>query len=347
MKKLNLLFGINLILTLALSLIIPCTARAESYTYSINIVLGGTEEVGADFLTDMSNYLTIMSGENSVANAKVVGDTIKISGLNYNDQISFNPKGAVSVAPQEGKSYYVKGMRVSGSNDVVSASTFTVTKDNSYVIAYGVGAVVPYTVKYLDEAGNQLLETATYYGALGDEVYVPYRFIDGYVPNAYNIHAASLKENQEFVFTYKKGTGSAAGTVYNTNTVTSYGTVQGENEIQYQIVQVGGGEGVVNNRQDDGAAAAAGGQGGQGQNEAGAEGAGADETTSIEDTETPMGVEDVIEIDEEEVAKSIDSDIIYDTYKRYAFVVAIIGSILVLTIIGATAKENYDKKHKN
>ena len=234
MKKLKRLFGFSLIMTMLCSLISPIWVRAEEYTYQISIIRGGTEEIGAGFVSDMSDSLTIVSAsdEVSVSSNK---DSVIIKGLKYNDQISFNPKSAVEISDDSNDKYYVKGMRISGSNDVVSESTFSVTKDNSYVVAYGVGAVVPYTVKYLDGAGNALAQQNTFYGAIGDEVYVPYKYIDGYIPNALNLHTASLKENDEFVFTYTKAS-SGGQTIYNTTTSTSYGVVEGEGQMTYQFV---------------------------------------------------------------------------------------------------------------
>ena len=129
MKKLKRLFGFSLIMTMLCSLISPIWVRAEEYTYQISIIRGGTEEIGAGFVSDMSDSLTIVSAsdEVSVSSNK---DSVIIKGLKYNDQISFNPKSAVEISDDSNDKYYVKGMRISGSNDVVSESTFSVTKDS-------------------------------------------------------------------------------------------------------------------------------------------------------------------------------------------------------------------------
>lgn len=340
MMSVKKLFGLFLIMIMAVTAVMPMTAKAENYTYRINIVLGGTADVNAAFLEDLSASLTVVS---DTATVSLTGaDCITISDLMYEDSVSFDPRSAVAISGENAK-YYVKGMRVSGANDVVSKSAFTVTQDDSYVIAYGVGSSVPYTVKYLDEAGNSLLETATFYGALGEEVYVPYRFISGYVPNAYNLHSDSLVENQEFVFTYKKG--SSQNTVYNTSTSTSYSTVQGAPSYTYQSVSRD--MGVVNNRDQQAGGNQAAGGGNAGDAAAGGQAGETAGDTTIEDTETPLAVEDVIDIEDEEVAKAVASSALIDTYKRYAFVILLIGMVVVLVTALATAKEKYDNKKKN
>ena len=345
MKKIKFLLGFSLMMTMLCSLISPVLANAEEYTYQISIVLGGTEEIQAAFEDDMSDSMTIISSGDTL-NVSSNADEIKITGLKYNDQISFNPKASVSIADGANSKYYVKGMRVSGSNDVVSESTFTVTKDNSYVMAYGVGAVVPYTVKYLDGAGNALAQQNTFYGAVGDEIFVPYKFIDGYVPNALNLHTFSLKENDEFVFTYTKASG-AGGSVYNTSSVTTYGSVEGERQTRYQFVpaqvqqvagneQAGGQTGLIARNQND--------NNGNGND---VNDGNANDGVTIEDSQTPTSVDEVIDIDDEEVAKAGEVETMFDVLERTAIVITLLGLLLILVTIGATIKEKLDTRKYN
>ncbi|SOB96322.1 MucBP domain-containing protein [Pseudobutyrivibrio ruminis] len=340
MKKLKRLFGFSLIMTMLCSLISPIWVRAEEYTYQISIIRGGTEEIGAGFVSDMSDSLTIVSAsdEVSVSSNK---DSVIIKGLKYNDQISFNPKSAVEIPDDSNDKYYVKGMRISGSNDVVSESTFSVTKDNSYVVAYGVGAVVPYTVKYLDGAGNALAQQNTFYGAIGDEVYVPYKYIDGYIPNALNLHTTSLKENDEFVFTYTKAS-SGGQTIYNTTTSTSYGVVEGEGQMSYQFVPAAvrgvAGNGTAGGTANGNGQGQAGGAAGGNQNNEAANG---NNEVAIEDTQTPTAA-DVIDIADEDVAKAGETEKMFDVLERTAMVIAIFGLLLILLTIGVAIKEKHD-----
>jgi hypothetical protein len=316
--------------------------KAEAYTYRITIVIGGNKDVGASFVSDTESAMTIIS-ESSKLSVVAADDVITIDGLNYNDQVTFNPKAAVEITGDGADKYYVKGMRISGSNSVVSESTFSVKKDNSYVIAYGVGEVIPYTVKYVDGSGNELAEMDTFFGALGDEIYASYKYIDGYIPNSFNIHKNSLEEGDEFTFVYSKA--PAAGTIYNTSVVTSYSEVEGGRQTSYQLVpasiqpvitNVTGGNGAV---QTNRASAAGGGNAGGGAAEAG------DDTTTIDDTETPRGIDDVIDIDDEPVARAIGSETVYDSYKRTALVLAVIGVIMFIGSMGAMIKDRRERNN--
>lgn len=321
----------------------PIIAKAD-YTYRINIVLGGTGEENASFSNDLSAGLSV-AGEGAVVNISADKTVITISGLDYNDEIIINPKSIVNIATSEDSysKYYVKGIRRSGANAAPSKSAFAVTQDDSYVIAYGVGATVPYTVSYKDTDGNKLLETETFYAAEGEEIYIPYRYVSGYTPNAYNLHCSSVKANQAFEFVYTRGTGG--GVINETRTETenisggtSYTTVEGSPEYVYQTIQGQRQQGTVNNR---GTTATQGGQGGQdGQNAAGNAGGGNEDqnSESIEDEETPTGTQDVIDITDEEVAKGISDEAIMDGLMRYSIVLAIIGIMAIIMVIVLSIK---------
>ena len=86
--------------------------------------------------------------------------------------------------------YYRKGIKLSGydnSSESLQSTSFAVTKDVDYVVAYGIsGDLVSYTVNYVDAAGNTLLPSDTYHGNVGDTPRVAYRYISGYRPNTYN-----------------------------------------------------------------------------------------------------------------------------------------------------------------
>ena len=62
---------------------------------------------------------------------------------------------------------------------------------------------------------------------------------------------------------------------------------------------------------------------------------------AIEDTQTPTAA-DVIDIDDEDVAKAGETEKMFDVLERTAMVIAILGLLLILLTIGATIKEKYD-----
>ena len=106
-----------------------------------------------------------------------------------------------------GSKYYVRGIRESGKdNNTVGLTSFSVTQDQDYVVAYGLlGNAVAYTIRYLDEDGNELAPSETYYGNVGDKPVVAYLYIDGYQPRYYNL-TRTLGENAadnvfDFVYT--------------------------------------------------------------------------------------------------------------------------------------------------
>lgn len=119
-------------------------------------------------------------------------------------QVDLNSLGFV----QDNAKYYVRGFRIAGhDNDETSGVqnlNFDVEADVSYEIAYGIkGALVPYTVNYRAEDGTALLPSDTYYGMPGDKPVVSYKYVEGYIPQAYTQGRTLIKDgNNEFTFTY-------------------------------------------------------------------------------------------------------------------------------------------------
>ena len=108
--------------------------------------------------------------------------------------------------------YYVRGLKVTGEdNDLCFQSISKTQKDRdlSVVVVYGLkGAMVRYTVNYVDESGSDLAASEEYYGMPGDKPVVSYKYIDGYLPNAYT-EGKTLSENEAdnvFTFTYYDAT---------------------------------------------------------------------------------------------------------------------------------------------
>ncbi len=324
---------------------VASAAESEGYTYTIKIILGGTGNEGASFVS-------------------TTGDCLTFTGYGYGDTFTFNPKDEVKITPQATvdeagnetvfSKYYVKGMRRSGDNSLAESS-FKVTKDDTYVIAYGVGAVVPYTVRFVDTSGNALLDDATYYGAEGEEVVVPSRYIDGYTPDKLNCPIPSLKENQIVTFVYSKNV-TGGDTIYNTSERINYTTVPGEATQVTQTVPAGQPQvvnGVTNNRDQNAGQNTAGGAG------EGAAGGAADTTqidesdvplagdgsTSIPDTDTPKSGESTT-IPEPEPPKGGEDNPTHITYIRYLFLIAILGILIILIALIVTYKLEKEKNRK-
>lgn len=171
---------------------------AEEYTYTVTFL------AGAQGTFSGNDDLSVIGEGYSIERS---ADKITVKGLKAGDVVSFNAQKPGTVTLKEEGKYYVKGVRKGGrDNDTVEASAFKVTEDKDYVVAYGIkGNLTSYTVNYVDANGNALAESATYYGNVGDKPVVAYRYIDGYLPQAYGL-TKTLSENAaenvfEFVYT--------------------------------------------------------------------------------------------------------------------------------------------------
>lgn len=114
--------------------------------------------------------------------------------------------------------YYVKGLRVVGHEELLDLTKpIMVDEDKQFVVAYGLKKdQVEYKVNYVDTNGNQIAESQTFWGNVGDKPVVAYQYIAGYQPvNAQNITGTvkPLPEQTEFTFEYAPvgATSSAQG----------------------------------------------------------------------------------------------------------------------------------------
>ncbi|MBQ6489853.1 MAG: hypothetical protein IJI75_11585 [Solobacterium sp.] len=108
--------------------------------------------------------------------------------------------------------YYFKGFHISGIEGVVG--TTDITEDTVFVASYGMkGKTVAYTVNYVDTSGKTLRASATYQGNVGDKPVVAFRYIDGYLPQAYNLEKTLSSDSTKnvFEFEYKKVTPKVVG----------------------------------------------------------------------------------------------------------------------------------------
>ncbi|MBE6010372.1 MAG: hypothetical protein E7236_06925 [Lachnospiraceae bacterium] len=208
--------------------------------------------------------IRIFSGEQGTYNGKDVTVLKKHVG----DEVNIDPQGD-TVLP-EGSKYYVKGIREAGldNNEAVSVTSYTVSGDNAedrdYVIAYGIkGTSVAYTINYLDEAGNALADSVTYYGNVGDKPVVAYLYIEGYQPQAYNLTKTLLENEAEnqFDFVYSVNAGETT-TVTTTTTNTTTTTVAGAGTAGTAAAGTAAGGAAAGGAAAGGAAAGAAGEGG-------------------------------------------------------------------------------------
>lgn len=250
-------------------------AAAKEYTYTVTFAAGNQGTFTGTAGLEVSS---------SSARVSVAGGKIVVNGLKVNDVVSFNAQtGAVSMT-DEGK-YYVKGFRQSGRDtEQMAPSSFRVTADNDYVIAYGIkGNLVGYTINYQDTQGNELAPSGKFYGNVGDKPVVAHIYVEGYTPQTLAL-TKTLSANEAdnvFTFVYEEG---------ETQVVVTPGETITDTEIQY----VDGTEGTGTATQaptgaeETGTATPA--PGGENEPEAPAE-------TEIEEEDVPQ---DLVDLDEEE-----------------------------------------------
>lgn len=252
------------------------------------------------------------------------GDRIVREELKYGDYVNFDWRDQLTLKDDK---YYAKGIRRSGEDNSNSFITdqVQVTGDEDYVVAYGVlGDMVAYTVQYLDENGNKLAPSKTYYGSVGDRPVVAFQYIEGYLPQAYNL-TKTLSENEaDNVFPFEYAPAS---------------------EIRNVTVTVDGGTTVVTTP------AAGTGTAQQGAEAAG--GAAADEnaggnaegdTVEVEDEEVPR---DLVDLDEEEVPLA-KGELEEDTIRETSVMPIVVGSLIaLLAVAGIVGIVIYYKKKKN
>ena len=338
------LFGLMLSMIIAISAVLNLSMIAEasgetSYTYTVKFVIGDKQ-----FKFD-DNWRGAFSDGNVAAKASINEDKTEITVKDLEDKTTFNFDYVTATNISSDK-YVVRGIRKSGEKDPTNPH-ITVTQDETYVVAYGVGTVVSYTVEYAGTPVSQ--EPTKYYGIEGQRnFYIPCKYIEGYKADKDSIFVSEpLVGGEKFVFTYTpvSAAGGTGRTIYNESTNTVYATEIGDPEYTYQTIPAGAAEevgGVNDNR-----VAAEEGQGA-------AEAEAADET-QIADEDVPLsgGADEIenpneeIEIPDEEVAKVLDEDALMAKYIRYLIIVAIIGLLIALIAVFGSVKMNYDKHHKN
>lgn len=295
---------------------VPSDAKAEEYKYQVTIYSGNQGEFSG------TAGLSVTGADYTVSNT---ADAIVIKDLNPGDTVSFEPRsGAVSMSADS--KYYIQGVRISGrdNSSAVQESSFKVEEDQEYVVAYGIkGNQVAYTINYQDADGNQLADSQTFYGNVGDKPVVAYAYVDGYTPEYRNLTKTLSANAAENVFTF---------TYLPNETVTVVTPGQTTTNVTEQTVTVpgtttGGAAGGTTGGTTGGNAAggttrgnAAGdnaangdaqntdnnGTGGPGNADASqdTQGTDGDNTTNIEDQETPLADQNLKDLDEEEVPKS-------------------------------------------
>lgn len=313
--------------------------KKDGYTYNVTITTGSEDIVFTS---------AAITGATEADTAKMAGVETKLSADQTVMYIKNVPYGvSLKLTDEAGKLscidasktiYSVKGIRQAG-HDETNAGIIAVTGDAEYVVAYGVITnPVNYTVKYVDGDGNELLSPDTFIGNAGEKIEVAFRSVDGYLPNVFR-EQMTLSEDASlnvFVFTYHPSKG--VNVIY--NSITGEATYIYEDGTTTTVV-------VPAENVTPGAAIAGGAGAGAGANaganaddNADAGNAGADENV-IEDEETPLVTQDVVDLDEEDVPLA---DKAASTLVNAAPIIA--GVIVVIAAAGITTIVVMSRKRK-
>lgn len=205
----------SILFTTLLTLAFPVQAWAKvggnetEYTYTVTLCSGNQGYFSDTNGITVDNHIT---GSSYQIEKESQGEKIKISGLKYGDRVMVRAQSCIQLK-EDGK-YYIGGIRESGrDNNTVGKSAFVVESDQEYVAAYAIaGNMVAYTVNYQDANGNALSDSETFYGAVGDQPVVAFKYFENYRPQAYNLMKTLSSNEAEniFTFVYTTDTQSAA-----------------------------------------------------------------------------------------------------------------------------------------
>ena len=353
MKKTKKLLGFFLTLAVTVGLLFANTSTAKAYSYSIRICLGNNEN--ASFVSENVEEITEKLKESGITvhyykmdDGENDSETLVFSGFDYDDTLTVDLNSLVNIEQKsDATNYYVKGLRMAGGSgdpekDILSGGknpTLNVIGEQTYVLAYGVGATVPYLVRYEDQKGNALADEEIQYGAVGEVIVVPAKAIAGYkAEHKFLTDSRGIQEPEKvtdaegkettvpktvFTFKYKK---YDPNTVYNEDV--QYSTSYSETAENVN----GGGTTYVRRNNGNGGGQAAGNAGGgnggaAAADNAGGEAAGNAEQPVVEPTPEP----EVYDIADEDVARAGGEP--QDNLVRNMIVAIIIAIIAVLAIL--------------
>ena len=172
-------------------------SAAGDYKYTVKVYSGSE----GYFDGDPGKHVKVISGDGFA------------SGKEYS--ISIDELDLTLVHPDK---FYARGVKIAGhDNDdrIFRSGTFWATRDESYSVAYGMkGGMVKYTVSYVDKNGDDLHDSEEFYGMVGDKPVVSYKYVEGYLPQAYNLGKTLQADESKnvFEFVYDEA-GSVAGDV--------------------------------------------------------------------------------------------------------------------------------------
>lgn len=302
MKVTKRLLGFCLTFFLVIPLSFASHTVVNASGYVVNISLGNNQ------------FAEFNSSAASIGNVSADGRKLTLKNVATVSEI----ESAITIKPDPShnneEKYVFDGLRVSGNDDKYTGTTIPVDCDQTYVVAYKICKIVPYTVEYrlktstgntMDKEVAGAKASDTLYGAVNEKVTVPAQEIEGYVPDANSkyLALADSDTDNKVIFTYSR---LEEKITYQEITDTKY--IYGNPTYTYTNDYVDGGttvresttpgRTVVSNRRE-GSQTTTAGTAGNGAGEAGGaaggatngEGGGDADITTIGDGETPLAGE--------------------------------------------------------
>jgi len=167
--------------------------------------------------------ISVSGGNGSIEDGDISATAVTFTS---GDVATVNGK---NVTPPEDK-YFAIGLKLAGHDndevfadtailDVTDPSSLVYNEDAELVVAYGLKSnMVKYTISYIDQNGAELLPTETHYGVIGGErPIISYKYVEGYLPHAYNItrHLSENPDDNVFTFNYTPVQAAEGQTIIN------------------------------------------------------------------------------------------------------------------------------------
>jgi len=179
--------------------------RLAVLAMTVCLILGTMAvSVFADYDYDM----TVSAGRGQIDGKQSVDcDTAQASTVDPENSSVIIDGKTLKVTPPDAD-HFVIGLKETGHDNsqlfTGEVSLANRKEDTNLVVAYGLKSdMVEYTVSYVDRAGDELLASETHYGVDGSKPVVAYKYIDGYLPFAYNITGTITRGGaNEFIFYY-------------------------------------------------------------------------------------------------------------------------------------------------
>lgn len=185
-------------------------------------LLGTTSVYGEDY--DFG--LTVSGG-----NGSIEGGDISATAVTFAKGDIAKVNGKEITPPKPSDKYFATGLKLAGHDnsevfdesailDVTKPNSLIYNQDAELVVAYGLKSnMVKYTISYVDAAGAELLPSETHYGVIDQEPIVSYKYVEGYLPNAYNAKKTLSEDVSQNVitFTYTPVQAAEGNTIINNN----------------------------------------------------------------------------------------------------------------------------------